>query len=77
MISESEILDELRRALEPQDADGFTSLDVANALGIQQHRAQEHIRRLARRGKIALAGSRAGIRVDGRPCQSPVYRLVA
>lgn len=75
MISESEILDALRSAMVRSDADGFTSLDIADALNCSQGNAQRIIARLGRAGRVVYAGERHTSRMDGRPGRSPVYRL--
>lgn len=77
VITEAEILEALRESMQRQDADGFTSQDLGDVLGITQGHAREYLRRLSRNGKVVHAGTRAGTTVDGRVCRSPVYRLTS
>jgi predicted transcriptional regulator len=55
--------------------DGFSAQEIADKLGMTVQTVRIKLRPLAKQGKIKV-GRRADTRIDGRPCEVPVYRPV-
>jgi hypothetical protein len=70
----------LADAMVAHDADGMTMHELCAALGYRPTegglRSTRHkVRELMELGLIVHAGNRAGVRIDGVPTRSPVYRI--
>lgn len=76
-------LDEWRKAIEDAqratrngDADGVTVRDIAAATGLSISRVRQMLSEMVRAGLAKHVGERQEVRMDGRPCGMPLYRLV-
>jgi len=76
-ITEAEWLAELEKFF-PGDsitAEGFTVQDVQEATGHSKAKILQLIRGGIRRGSIQYIGDRIDLRIDGRPCRRPAYKI--
>lgn len=72
-IRVDEWMAELQR-LEDRKPDGFTSAELAQAMGCSIKTALLRLNRLAAAGSVVHAGERTSRTVSGRRCLTPVYR---
>jgi len=74
-------LDEWTKAFEAamtplQATEGFSTVEIAESLGMTVKMARAHIKRMIQAGAAECAGRRRAFRMDGSPTMIPVYRLV-
>lgn len=76
-ITRSEWLSEFERVMrQPRQGDpGLSTWEIAEALGVGQHRVNALLRVAHRQGRL-LVGRKPGDALDGRRCMVPCYRLV-
>lgn len=74
-ITVEEWLKELSK-LGAKNAEGFTTEEAAEKYGRSVHRTRLQMKKAFTAGLLELAGFRGVIRMDGRPTQVPVYRVV-
>ena len=71
--------DEWRAACEEacrkQDADGLTSEELGDIMGVSYRTAIRQIRRLIRTGVMEYGGERQGLNIRKQPYPIPVYRM--
>lgn len=58
-----------------KSAEGFTTEEVAEAQGKSVTWVRQQVKKAFRSGLVEMAGTRDDVRIDGRPCQIPVYRV--
>ena len=75
-ITTDEWLAELERVYSPNDADGMTAIEIAEAMGKGVAAARIYLGRAIRAGVWELAGKAQRPAIDGRICRVPVYRPV-
>ena len=63
-------------ALTAKSAEGFTALEMAEQAGRGTPWAQTKLREGIRKGVIECTGTKESTRIDGKPCRTPVYRVV-
>lgn len=73
-ISVSEWLGELAR-LGRKSAVGFTTEEAAASSGRGLTWTRHQMRKAFRAGLLEMAGTRESVRMDGKPCWVPVYRI--
>ena len=59
-----------------KSAEGFTTDEAAASARKGLGWTRSHMRRAFVAGLLEMAGSRESVRMDGRPCWVPVYRIV-
>lgn len=69
-----EVLAELAR-LDAEQPEGFTSRELADAMGLSLRTAGERLRVWVRAGRVEYAGDRATQTIRQRGSLTPVYRL--
>lgn len=76
-ITREEWLAELERVMKsPEDGDGMTVLELAEAMGWSEKRTREALHKLNRAKRIAVnRGTRYAL--DGRRASVPLYRIVS
>ena len=63
-------------ALTAKSAEGFTTAEMAEQSGRGVPWAQTKLREAVRKGLVECNGTKESFRMDGKPCRTPVYRLV-
>lgn len=76
-ITREEWLAEIERVMQsPEDGDGMTVLELAEAMGWCEKRAREALHKLNRAKRIVVTrGTRYAL--DGRRASVPLYRIVS
>lgn len=74
-ITESEWVKEWQR-LSRRKVDGHTTRELAAIWGLCLRVTRERLRDLCESGMARMVGHRSETRMDGRPNQTPVYKLV-
>lgn len=75
-MTEAELIEAIREGMAHTDADGLSSEEIGQKMGVSRKRALEALKPLQRSGKL-LVGFRRDYRTDGVPCKIPVYRVAA
>ena len=72
-----EVLAELSRLerVVPEGPAGFTSRELASALGMHNNAAITRLTELVRSGRVEFVGQRSEMNIAGRRCRIPVYRM--
>jgi predicted transcriptional regulator len=74
-ITVTEWLNELTALSKRNNASGFTTEEVAESMGRGTSWARQQLKKAFRAGLVEMAGTREAMRMDGKPCQIPVYRV--
>ena len=74
MITETQILEAIRTALEAPSEDAFTVGELAEKLEISRPRVREAIRQMIKSGQAEHVTVRR-LSIDGRFLQNPGYRI--
>lgn len=76
IISQTEVLDAIRAAMQQsQDTDGFTTTELARAMGCGAIKARETIRGMVREGRVIPTKLRRTSELSGITSPVPGYRL--
>lgn len=63
------------RGVDAAGPDGFTSQELAGALGVGRAAAATRIQKEIHAGRLVFAGHRQSRSITGTTCRIPVYRL--
>lgn len=74
VMTENEILEALRAALEPSD-EGLTSAQIGEALGIRSEKTVRELIAKQIRAGVVVAGRAWRMAIDGTRRSVPVYRV--
>jgi len=75
-ITVDEWVAELERLGVGNDVKGFTSEELADAMGCTMQTARKYLKRAFKAQRAEYCGERLTYRINGRPLPVPVYRLL-